>query len=791
MKFSEKWLREWVDPAISTEELMAQITMAGLEVDGYETAASPFSGVLVGEVISVQAHPDADKLSVCEVNNGTKTLKIVCGAKNVRPGLKVPFAQVGAVLGTDFKIKKAKLRGVESCGMLCSADELGLGEQSEGIMELDAEAPTGQDFREYLDLEDTLIEMDLTPNRGDCLSIAGLAREVAVLNKLSVNEPIIDPVTAQIADTFPIELLSPADCPHYLGRIIRNVNTRATSPDWLKEKLRRCGFRSIDPIVDVTNYVLMELGQPLHAFDFEKLEGGIRVRLAEDKEKLVLLDGKEIELRTDTLVIADHKKILAIAGIMGGLNSSVTEQTQHIFLESAFFSPVTIAGKARSYGMQTDAAHRFERGVDYNLARKAIERATKLLTEVVGGEVGPVLEATDSLPAANTVQLRDSRIESLLGVSIAAEEVEDILIRLGFNLEQKTDADWLFSVPSYRFDISIEVDLIEELARIYGYDNLPITEPLSRFKLGPSKEASLGIKTIRSVLTNLGYQEVITYSFVEPKLAASLGGNPENAIVLANPISQDMSVMRSDLWAGLIKTLKYNQNRQQTRLRIFESGLKFMNKNNKVEQIPAVAGLIWGCLLPEQWADKPRKLDFFDIKGDVEAILAKNLDFDSFSFQAAQHMALQTGQSAKIMRRNVNVGWVGALDPGLQRQLDIPDKVFLFEMDLAAIEHSALPEATELSKFPSVRRDIAIIVNIDQELDEILGVIRENAGEFLSDIVIFDVYQGKNIQKSKKSLALGLTFQHPFRTLNDDEINSIIDNGIKVLEAQFNAELRK
>jgi phenylalanyl-tRNA synthetase beta chain len=790
MKFSEAWLREWVDPAISTDELLAQLTMAGLEVDGTEPAANPFTGVVVGEVISVEKHPDADKLSVCQVNNGSDTLQVVCGARNVRAGIKVPYAQIGADLAPDFKIKKAKLRGVESFGMLCSADELGLAEQSEGILELPDVFRVGEDIRVALDIEDTVIEVDLTPNRGDCLSIAGIAREVGVLNRAEVNEPTVNAVSETIAYSLPVVLQNPADCPRYLGRVVHNVNTQAGSPLWMQEKLRRSGIRSIDPIVDVTNFVLLELGQPMHAFDFAKLEGGICVRRAEEKEKITLLDEREIELSSDTLVIADHQKALAVAGVMGGLESSVTTETQDIFLESAFFNPVTIAGKARSYGLQTDAAHRYERGVDYDLPRKAMERATALLLEIVGGEAGPIVEAVDSLPELRSVGLREERIQSLLGVTISAEEVEDILTRLGLVIEEKNEGSWVFSVPSYRFDISIVADLIEELARIYGYNNLPVTEPLSRFKLKSHPEAKLGIKAIRRVLSNIGYQEVLTYSFVEPELEASLSRNAEDAIVLANPISQDMSVMRSGLWPGMLKTLKHNQNRQQSRVKIFESGLVFFNENKETKQVPSLAGLIWGSQYPEQWGKSEQALDFYDLKGDVEAILAKTLDKASFSFEAAQHPALQYGQTARIVRNEAPVGWLGSLDPVLQKKLDIPGKVFLFELSLESIETATLPIVAELSKFPGVRRDLALIVSQDLEFEAIKSLINMESGEFLTEMVIFDVYQGENIEKGKKSLALGLTFQHPSRNLIDDEINSIIDNCINALEAQFNAKLR-
>lgn len=790
MQFSERWLREWVNPEISTETLVAQLTMAGLEVDGVANAASDFSGVVVAEVLSVEAHPDADKLRVCQVSDGKDTLQVVCGAPNVAAGQKIPYAQIGAVLGPDFKIKKAKLRGVESHGMICSEEELGLAEQSDGILVLSADATTGMDIREYLQLDDPLIEVDLTPNRGDCLSIAGVAREVGVLNRLPVSSPDIPEIPSSIDDTLPITLESPADCPRYLGRVIRNINQDAESPQWMQEKLRRSGIKCIDPVVDVTNYVLMELGQPMHAFDLEKLDGGIQVRLAENKEKLTLLDGKEVELSPETLVIADKSKGLAIAGVMGGLESSVTAYTKHIFLESAFFTPITIAGKARFYGLQTDAAHRFERGVDFNLPRQAMERATQLLLDIVGGEAGPVIEAVDSLPKANQVTLRAERIERVLGIVLDAAEIEANLTGLGLEILEKQGGSWVFGVPSWRFDIAIEEDLIEELARIYGYDKLPVTRPLGRFSLKPNKETELGLNTIRDQLIALGYQEVITYSFVDKAMESILGTAEEQLLPLANPISQDMAVMRTSLWPGLLNTLKYNHHRQQSRGRIFESGLVFTNNNNELEQVPKVASIIWGEQVPEQWGVEGKSVDFFDIKGDVERLLALTLSKTAFAFTAAEHPALQSGQCAQITRDGKAVGWLGALSPVVQQHIDIPGKIYMMELDQEVLAPAILPVYKQLSRFPSVRRDLAIIVEASLETGKIEARIRQEAGELLTDIVIFDIYQGQNIEKTKKSLALGLTFQHPSRTLTDEEINSIINNCINVLEAQFNAELR-
>jgi len=789
VKFSENWLREWVNPQLSTEELVAQLTMAGLEVDSVEPAANKFTGVVVGEVLSLEKHPDADKLNVCQVSNGKENFQVVCGAPNVAAGQKVPFALVGAELAEDFKIKQAKLRGVESNGMLCSAEELGLAEKSDGILELPLDATVGQDFRDYLDLDDSIIDVDLTPNRGDCLSVQGIAREAAVLNKTSVSTPELDEVASTIDDVFPVELLSPVDCPRYLGRVIKNVDVSAVSPVWLKEKLRRSGIRSIDPAVDVTNYVMLELGQPLHAFDLDILSKGIRVRRANKAEKLVLLDGREVELNEETLVIADHEKALAIAGVMGGEHSGVSKNTKHLFLESAFFNPLSIAGKARNYGMHTDASHRFERGVDYELPKLAIERATRLLLDIVGGEPGPVVVTDAELPESRTVKLRASKVLGLLGLDIAAADIEDILSRLGLEVIEKDAGSWLFKVPSWRFDISIEADLIEEVARVYGYDNLPISRSTTDSRLNSSSENKLSIKQLRRRLISLGYQEVISYSFVEPELESSLSLPQSDAITLSNPISSEMSVMRRSLWPGLIQTLKHNQNRQQDRVRIFESGLVF-SKTDAIQQEAMLGGLIWGNQSPEQWGEKGRPVDFYDIKGDVESLLSMTNDIAAFRFESAEHPGLQIGQSARILRGQQCIGWLGALNPQLQKTLDIPAKVYLFELAMNGLLDAALTKVTALSKYPSVRRDIALVLDTGVNYTELEQLIRQQAGENLERVVLFDVYQGENIQAGKQSMAIGLIFQNPSRTLNDDEINSIINSCIKTLEAQFNAELR-
>ncbi|MCG8611464.1 MAG: phenylalanine--tRNA ligase subunit beta [Pseudomonadales bacterium] len=789
MKFSEQWLREWVNPEINTQELVHQITMAGLEVDGVEQVAAEFQGVVVGLVESVERHPDADKLSVCRVSDGSEQFQVVCGAPNVREGLKVPFAKIGAELPGNFKIKKAKLRGVESCGMLCADSELGMAESSDGLMELNADAPVGVDFRDYLKLNDRIIEVDLTPNRSDCLSIAGLAREVSVLNQMHLSTPEIAPVEAQLQESFDIDVKAPAACPRYIGRIIRNVNVSAESPLWLQEKLRRCGVRSIDPVVDVTNYVMLELGQPMHAFDLNLLEGGIVVRMAEQGEKLVLLDGQEVELNSDTLVIADHNKALAMAGIMGGEGSGVNENTKDILLESAYFDPLAIAGRARSYGLHTDSSHRFQRGVDYQLQRRAVDRATALLLEIVGGQPAEIQEIASKadLPSKDLVELRHDKVERLLGTRIKKQEVEEILTRLGLQIEKLTKDGWKVCVPSYRFDISIEVDLVEEIGRVYGYNNLPVTNPVGSLALRESPERVTAVEVIADQLIATGYQEVVTYSFVDPVVQGRLTPQKES-IPLANPISSDMSNMRTTLWAGLLKTLSYNQKRQQPRMKLFETGLSFERVSGEIVQTDKLAGLLCGQREVENWCNSKGSYDFFDAKSDLEVLFRKL--GGGFEFIKGENPALHPGQCAEIRKNDKTVGFLGALHPSVQKSLDLNGPVYLFELCLNEIVEGKLPKFKEFSKFPEVRRDLAIIVNTDVQYATVESLIAENAGELLTGIRLFDVYQGDNIGSGKKSLAIGITWQHPTRTLNDEEITETFDQVIKVLSDRLDATLR-
>ncbi|MDO6823732.1 phenylalanine--tRNA ligase subunit beta [Marinobacter sp. 1_MG-2023] len=789
MKFSEQWLREWVNPEISSQELMDQITMAGLEVDGFEPVAGKFQGVVVGEVLSAEPHPDADKLRICQVSDGSQTVQVVCGAPNVRQGMKVPFAVIGAVLPGDFKIKKAKLRGQPSEGMLCSGSELGLSEDHDGIMELPADAPVGSALSDYLKLNDVAIDVDLTPNRSDCLSIKGIAREVGVLNSLVPQAPQIDPVEAVHSEVPDIRVDASEGCPRYLGRILRNVNLQAETPLWMQEKLRRSGIRSIDAAVDVTNFVMLEQGQPLHAFDREEINKGIVVRMALPAEKLVLLDGQEVELTDQTLVIADHEKPIAIAGIMGGEHSGVSPKTRDLVLEAAYFDPITLAGKARYYGLHTDASHRFERGVDYELARDAMERATRLLMDIVGGEPGEIVEvaSADHLPKARTIDLRSQRLADVLGLDIDRTTVEEILIRLGLTVGKLLKNGWRINVPSFRPDISIEEDLIEEVGRIYGYNNLPVTEPTGSLGLRVNEEAVRPVSAIRDYFVSQGYQEAITYSFVDPKVQAQIDPEREG-IALANPISSDLSVMRTSLWSGLLKTVAHNQNRQQPRIRMFETGLRFLQDGQRIDQQPMLAGVVVGSQNPENWVNGRRTADFFDVKGELEGLFS--VLGIQVGFVSSRHPALHPGQTAELLRDGEHVGWLGTLHPQVQKNLELNGTILMFELSLNSIITGYVPNFKEISKFPEVRRDLAIIIGGEVAFADVERVARKHAGERLTALRAFDVYEGESIGKGNRSLALSLFWQHPERTLNEDEVHSLFNGVIDALKEELGATLR-
>jgi len=794
MKFSESWLREWVNPAVTTDELTHQITMAGLEVDDVLPVAGEFTGVKVGHVVECGQHPDADKLRVTKVDVGEEELlDIVCGAPNCREGLKVAVATVGAVLPGDFKIKKAKLRGQPSHGMLCSFTELGIDVESDGIMELAQDAVIGTDFREFLGLNDVTVDVDLTANRADCFSIRGMAREVGVLNRADVTEPSVEAVAPSIDDVVSIEVKAPAACPRYLGRVVKNVNVQAETPLWMQEKLRRCGIRSIDPVVDITNFILLEQGQPMHAFDLAKVEGGIVVRMAEQGEKLTLLDGTEAELNDNTLVVADHNRALAIAGIFGGEGSGVGTETKDVLLECAFFSPDYIRGRARSYGLHTDSSMRFERGVDFALQVNAMERATQLLVEICGGEVAPVVtaESETDLPKPNTVSLRRTKLDNLLGHHIADHDVVEILERLGMTVET-SEAGWTATAPTWRFDIAIEQDLIEEVGRIYGYNNIPNQAPVAALSMNDHKEADLPLKRVRDLLVDRGYHEAITYSFVEPEQQKLVVDDVE-PLILPYPISADMSAMRLGLIQGLLNTVVHNQKRQQPRVRLFEYGLRFVpceSAENGMRQEPMLAGVIAGNRSEEHWNLETATVDFFDLKGDLEAILELSANEKSYSFVATRHPALHPGQSAAVIVDGKQVGVIGTVHPELERKFGLNGRTVVFEIEWNAINTRVIPEAVSLSKFPSNRRDIAVVVDDNIASGDIVAACHASGGELLTEAKLFDVYVGKGVEEGKKSLAIALTLQSVERTLEEADIAAAVEGIVKAVSEQFGATLR-
>ncbi|PLR40523.1 phenylalanine--tRNA ligase subunit beta [Chimaeribacter coloradensis] len=794
MKFSELWLREWVNPAISSNELADQITMAGLEVDGIEPVAGAFHGVVVGHVVECGQHPNADKLRVTKVNvGGDRLLDIVCGAPNCRQGLKVAVATVGAVLPGDFKIKAAKLRGEPSEGMLCSFSELGISDDHSGIIELPEDAPIGTDIREFLKLDDNTIEISVTPNRADCLSLIGVARDVAVNNQMVLNAPAIAPVAATIADTLPIKVEATEACPRYLGRVVKGINVKAATPLWMREKLRRCGIRSIDPVVDVTNYVLLELGQPMHAFDLDRIDGGIVVRMAQPDESLALLDGTNVKLRDDTLVIADHQKALAMGGIFGGEHSGVNGETQNVLLECAFFDPLAITGRARRYGLHTDASHRYERGVDPALQPQALERATALLLAICGGEAGPVIDVTHeaTLPRPATISLRREKLDRLIGIHVDDQQVSDILTRLGCTVTV-IDGGWQAVAPSWRFDMQIEEDLVEEVARIYGYNNIPDVPVKANLEMTTHREADLSLKRVKTLLVDRGYQEAITYSFVDPKVQALLHPG-EEALILPSPISVEMSAMRLSLWTGLLSAVVYNQNRQQGRVRLFESGLRFVPDSAAdlaIRQDLMLAGVIAGHRYEEHWDLARQPVDFYDMKGDLEAILDLTGKSAGIQFRAEANPALHPGQSAGIYLQGERIGFIGVVHPELERKLDLNGRTVVFEMLWNKVADRVLPDAGEISRFPANRRDIAIVVAENVPADDILVECKKVGANQVVGVNLFDVYRGKGVADGFKSLAISLVLQDTARTLEEEEIAATVAKCVEALKQRFQASLR-
>ncbi|MBZ6533572.1 phenylalanine--tRNA ligase subunit beta [Acinetobacter seifertii] len=791
MKISENWLRTWVNPAIDSDTLSDQLTMLGLEVDELAPVAKPFTGVVVGEVLTVEQHPDADRLRVTTVNIGSgEPLQIVCGAPNVRAGMKAPVATIGAVLPGDFKIKKGKLRGVESQGMLCGASEIDLEDKIDGLLELPADAPVGVNIREYLKLDDNVIDISITPNRGDCFSIRGIAREIAVINQLQMDEPEIKSVDATITDEKKV-VISTDGTPRYLGRVVKNVNIKAATPEWMEQALARSGIRTHSILVDVTNYVLMELGQPMHAFDLAKIEGTVHVRQAKPQEKLQLLNDQEVELQEDIMVIADDQKALAIAGIMGGLASSVTDDTVDIFLESAFFAPLAIAGRARHFGLHTDSSQRYERGVDFELPLIAMNRASHLIQELAGGEFGPitVAEKTDLLPKREAIELKQNQVDQLLGYQVAAEFITDALTRLGCSVTVKAEGEWSVVPPSHRYDMAIYQDLIEEVARIDGYDNIQISLPSMDVQLAKYQDR-FEIAQLRQTVVTLGYQEAISFSFADAKLEKQL--NPQvNPLMLANPISSDLAAMRSTLLSSLIPCVQYNLNRQQSRVRFFELGLRFDYQNatsiQDLKQIPTLALIAVGSREPESWHAKPQPMDFFDFKGEVEEVLAAGRV--KVEYVRSERAWLHPGQSAEILVDGKSIGYLGRLHPSLENELDL-STTWVAELDQAAVLQSYVSNFTELSRFPSVRRDIALLISDNINVRDIQQLIEKTGGELLDSTWLFDVYTGQGVEEGKRSLAFALLWQHPSRTLEDAEIKSGMDNIIQVLENTYQATLR-
>jgi len=793
MKFSEQWLREWVNPEVSTEELGHRLTMAGLEVDAIEPAAGEFTNVVVGEVLTVEKHPDADKLKVCTVNIGeAEPLQIVCGAANVAVAMRVPTALVGAKLPGGLKIKKGKLRGEVSHGMLCSAVELGLAEQADGLMPLPSDAQPGTDIRDYLNLNDVCIELGITPNRGDCLGMIGLARETGVLFNSDIMAPDMSAVKAANNETLAVAVQASEACPRYAGRVICDIDMSKETPLWMQERLRRSGLRAINPVVDVTNYVLLELGQPMHAFDMDTLHGGIWVRNAVRNESLTLLDGNRVDLTPETLIIADITGPLAIAGIMGGEKSGVTTASKHLFLESAFFAPLSIAGRARSYGLHTDSSHRFERGVDPEIQVKAIERATSLLLDIVGGEAGPVIEVVSkpNLPSRQAIKLRASRISRVLGLEIDAASVPEVLTRLGMDIEEQGEGVWMVTPPSFRFDIALEVDLIEEIGRIIGYDNIPATPAKSELGMSLIDESVIPLRRIRQRMVDRGYQEVVTYSFIDPAQQQRFSPS-QSAVALSNPLAADMSVMRTSLLPGLLETVKYNLNRQQERVQIFECGVKYLLQGAEINEERTLSFAVSGNITNLHWDVEKRPFDYYDMKADIEALLEMAGSLEGVEFSAGENPVLHPGQTARITRNNEEIGWIGALHPALAHEMGLPNGVICCELRLDSLQKGSIPQLKAVSKYPSIRRDIAIIVDDTITAQNVRESITNAAGEYLINLELFDVYSGKGIDSGRKSLALGLTLQASSRTLTEEDVEGVMNNVLKALSTDCSANLRE
>ncbi len=795
MIFNKLWLDELVPNSLSVDKVSDIITMAGLEVDSVEPVTGEFTNVVVGEVLTCVAHPDSDHLHVTTVKVGdNEILDIVCGAPNCRAGLKVACAKVGAVLPGDFKIKPAKLRGVPSNGMLCSYKELGLSDESNGIIEFPSDAPVGTDIHDYLKLNDNAVVVDLTANRSDCLSVRGIAREFGVLTNTDVKYPEIKDVASSISDTYDVKVENPEACPRYISRIIKNVDLSRPSPLWMQERLRRCGMRSVDAIVDVTNYVMLEIGQPMHAFDLDSLKGTLKIRNAKDGEKITLLSGQEATLKSDTLLCSDDCGPVALAGIFGGARTGVKKDSKNILLESAFFAPSAIKNRARSYGLDTEAAHRFERGVDWKIQKEAMERATQFILDICGGEAGPVNEvcAEASLPKSNKVTVSYNLVKEVIGIDIPKNDIVGYLDRLGM-APVATDNDVTVVSPSWRYDIEIPEDICEEIARMYGYDRIPNICPLAPLRMVLQHEADIKPYKIKSFLADLGYHEVVTYSFVDEKSLKAIVPDVE-PIILPKPITKEMSAMRTTLWAGLINTVVYNLNRQATNLRFFETGLTFISDKdaeNGIRQEEMVGGVICGNFAEESWSRKTRPVDFFDLKGDVEKLIELTGNTDAFAFEKANIPALHPGVSAALTKDGKVVGYLGLIHPSVQKALGLKQKVFLFQIKMSALNTRVITNYQDFSKFPSIRRDYAIVIDKNVTADDLVACIKKQAGSYLKQVNIFDHYVGEGIPEGKKSIAFSVELQALDKTLDDKDIadsNSKIIDGLK---SQFAAELRE
>ncbi len=793
MKLPVSWLSDWIEHRLDGDSLAQRLTMLGLEVDAMAPVGARVAGLVVGRVLEVRPHPNADRLSLCRVDVGrNEPLEIVCGARNVRAGGLYPTALEGAQLPGGLVIRTSRIRGELSSGMLCSGSELGLETTAEGLLDLDSDATPGEDASAALGLDDLVMDINVTPNRADCFSVLGVARELAASGAGAAREPETGPVPPSHTDTLPVHVSHPADCPRFLGRVVRAVRGDARTPLWMKERLRRSGVRPIHPVVDVTNFVMLELGQPMHAYDLARLCGGIQVRRAVAGETLALLDGQTIEAASDVLVIADDSGAIGLAGIMGGAGTAVTTATCAVFLECAFFSTAAIAGRARRYGLHTDASVRFERGVDPTLQATAMERATALIIEIAGGEAGPVssVAAPGEIPARHAIGLRRQRLGQVLGVSIPDGEVAQILRRLRMSLADTGDG-WMVTPPPARFDVEREEDLIEEVARVFGYDQIPAQPERVTVRPAPAGETPDVVAELASALMARGYQEAITYSFISPELGGLFALDDSPQLTLDNPISADLSGMRQSLWPGLVNAVRNNLHRQQTRVRLFEIGSRFVAASaGDHREEPCITAVAVGARLPEQWAVPGAAVDFFDVKADVEALLALAGLQDRASFEAAAHPALHPGRSARVTADGRVIGWVGEIHPGLATRLEMPPAI-LFELAIGTLAQRPPPACQPLSVFPSVRRDMAVLVGRQVPASALLARVRSAAPSVLREAFIFDIYTGQQVGDNEKSIAIGLILQDTSRTLTDEDINDVLETVRAALGREFQARIRE